>query len=1069
MKNILYACHCILNTMYQKTIVIFFCLFVNSVLLLSQQNAMTVTGIVTDEEGVPLIGVTIIESDTNNGTITSADGSYTIRVSSQKSSLKFSYVGFNDEIITPTGSKLDVVLKEDISRLEEVLVIGYGTSIKKDFTGALSTVNTKDLSKAPVVTFDQALAGRVAGVQVSSMDGQPGGVSNIIIRGPSSLTQSNEPLYVVDGFPMEDAVSATINPEEIANISILKDASATAIYGARAANGVIVIETKKGRVEKPVITLNSTLGFQQVIKKMEMMNPYDFVRYQLEVNETSAKRLYTPANLPETDAFYNAEGRTLEDYRYIEGVDWQDLLFREPLFQLYNLSIRGGSKDTRYSVSGSFSDQKGIILNTGNKRYQGRFTLNQNISDRLSVGFTTNYSFNHQFGQKVNEGGGNSFTSYLLYRTWGYRPVTGNPDVNLLEFDDDPDNTNTNDIRLNPIISSENEHRVSDSRNFLVTAYLDYDVLKNLELKLRGSYGGTSYDWENFYNSRTPQGSKLNTANTKGINARYRHREYNYWSNENTLTYRLKFGNGHKASLLGGVSLDKRMSKSYGFSVQDLPNEELGMYGLSQGTPFEPTSDGAESTQLSYFGRLDYDYKSKYIFTATIRADGSSKFSKVNRWGYFPSAAIAWNVTEEPFMKNVSSISQSKVRLSYGLTGNNNIGDYQYLMRMDVSIPAAYSFNNQTPILGTYPSSIGNRYLKWETTEQFNVGYDFGMFDNKMELIFDFYNRKTRDLLLDADMPLSSGYLSAYKNIGTIQNRGVELTLNTLNIQKKNFQWRTNFNISFNTNKILALTDHQESKTERIRVGSSFANLYISRVGYPAGMFYGYVFDGIYQVEDFDSPSPDIYVLKSNIPDNGNSRDVIQPGHIKYKDMNGDNTIDANDMVIIGRGQPIHTGGLLNDLQYKNFNLSFLFQWSYGNKIYNANRMILDGHYSNLFFVNQFASYNDRWTPENRSNKYYKVGGHGPVGYQSSRVLEDGSYLRLKTLSLSYALPARFVNSMHLGNLTLFVSGQNLLTFTNYSGMDPETSVMNSILTPGYDYSAYPQARTVSFGFNMTL
>lgn len=1057
-----------MNKIYHKTALVLLCLIVNSVLLLAQQSAVTVTGVVTDKEGEPLIGVKIVELNTNNVTVTSSDGTYSIRVSSLKSALKFSYVGFNDETVTPLSSRLNVQLTEDISQLEEVLVIGYGTSKKKDFTGSLSVVNTEDLIKAPVTTFDQALAGRVAGVQVSSMDGQPGDVSNIIIRGPSSLTQSNKPLYVIDGIPIDDELSSIINPEEIESFNILKDASATAIYGSRAANGVIVIETKKGSVDKPLISFNSTIGFQTAIKKMEMMNPYDFVRHQLEVNETTAKLLYTRAELPHTDPNYDPEGRTLQDYHYIEGIDWQDLLFREPIYQMYNISVRGGNKDTRYSISGSYSDHQGIILNTGNKRHQGRITLNQNLSKKSNIGLTINYSNNHQFGQRVNEDGGNAVTAYLLYRTWGYRPVSGNPDLNLLDFNDDPENASLFDIRINPIVSSENEHKIYNSTNLLSTAYFDYEIIKNLKLNLRGSYGKVFSDWENFYNSRTPLGSIVNLANKKGINARYRNSENNHWSSENTLNYRFKVAKDHNFKLLGGISFSRRMFKSFGFNVQHLPTDELGMYGLSQGTTYEQSSNGTESKLLSFFTRIDYDYRSKYIFSANMRADGSSRFSKENRWGYFPSAAFAWNMTEESFMENIDAISQSKIRLSYGFSGNNNVGDYQYFMRMDSHLAHGYPFHNQKPIIGTYPTVVANHSLKWETTEQLNIGYDFGMFRNRIEFIFDFYNRKTRDLLLYADMPSSSGYTRAYKNIGTIQNRGVEFTLNTVNIQKRDFQWRSNFNISFNNNKILKLTDNQDSKIENISLGSNF-DLYISKIGYPIGMFHGYIFDGIYQVEDFDNPSPGIYVLKPNLPDNGNKRDLIQPGHIKYRDVNGDNTIDSNDQVIIGRGQPIHTGGFTNDFQYKNFNLHVLFQWSYGNHIYNANRMILDGHYANFFFVNQFASFNDRWTPENRSNKYFKVGGQGPVGYQSSRVLEDGSYLRLKTLSFSYTLPKKIVKQIYLRDLTFFVSGQNLLTFTRYSGVDPETSVRSSILTPGYDYSAYPQAKTISFGFNMNL
>ncbi len=1053
-----------------KRVFLIFTFLLPVVFAISQSNSRRITGTVIDEKGEPLIGVNVLEFGTTNGTVTDINGTYRIQITSNNPSLKFTFVGFKEELIKlDKNNTVNVVLKEDVGQLEELVVIGYGTMLKKDFTGSVSQVDTKDMMKAPVLSYDQALAGRIAGVQISSSDGQPGEGMNIVIRGPSSLTQSNSPLYVIDGFPVDDPDNASINPEEIEHLSVLKDASATAIYGARAANGVIIIETKKGKVQKPVITLNSSVGFQQVLKKMEMMNPYEFVRYQMEVNETSTKRLYTTAELPETDAFYNPNGMTLESYRNQIGIDWQDLLFTESPVHIHNIAVRGGNADTRYSVSGSLTDNQGIIINTGSKRYQGRISINQNISKKVKGGITANYSFNNRYGQQVNEGGGNSFTSYVLYRAWAYRPVSGNPDVNLLEYDDDPDNTNTSDIRINPIISSNNEHRITNSISFLTNAFLDYDITKNLTLKIRGSISNNSLDNERFYNTRTPLGSKLNTANLRGVNGFYSHSERGSWSNENTITYRNKFNRIHTLTLLGGMSMQEYYGKLYSFSVMNLPNEDLGMYGFDEGTPYLADAYGSESSQMSFFGRVDYDYKSRYLLTATLRADGSSRFSPQNRWGYFPSAAFAWNMSNEDFMKNIPAISTSKIRVSYGHTGNNRIGEYQYLSTMGMNIAASYSFNNTTPILGTYVSGIGNENLKWETTEQFNVGYDFGILKNRVEFTLDFYNRITRDLLLNADMPITSGFPKAYKNIGSIQNQGFEFTVNTVNIQRKSFQWKSNFNISFNNNKILSLTNNQESMVSSMRIGSNISNLYISKVGYPAGMFLGYVFDGIYQVEDFDSPAPDVYVLKNNLPDNGNPRNVIQPGHIKYKDMNGDYTIDGNDVVIIGRGQPIHTGGFFNDLQYKRINLSFLFQWSYGNQIYNANRLIFDGNYINQYYVNQYASFNDRWTPENRSNKYFKVGGQGPAGYQSTRVLEDGSYLRLKTLSVGYKVSDKVTKMLKMTNISFNISAQNLFTFTKYTGMDPETSVRNTVLTPGYDYSAYPQARTITFGLNVAF
>src|SRR5690606_1497413 len=397
-----------------------------------------------------------------------------------------------------------------------------------------------EMNKAPVGSFDQALAGRIAGVQVSSADGQPGNGMDIVIRGANSSTQSNAPLYVIDGFPIEDPDNSALNPEEIESINVLKDASATAIYGSRGANGVVVIETKKGKEGKPVVSLNSSVGFQQPQKKMDMMNPYDFVRYQMEVNELTAKRMYATAELdPETDTLYNPQGRTLEDYRNIEGTNWQDLLLIQSPMQIHNLAVRGGNKDTKYSLSGSIFDQEGIVLNTGSRRYQGRISLDQQISKKIKAGVTTNYSSNLQHGQRVNDGGGGNFTSYVLYRAWGYRPVTGNPNLDLVDLDSDPDNNNPSDIRINPVTSSENEYNHNNSTSFMTNLYVDYNILKDLRLRVTGSVRNYRSRLDRFYNSKTPQGSPLNRSSNRAVNGSSRYSESNTWSNENTLTYKM--------------------------------------------------------------------------------------------------------------------------------------------------------------------------------------------------------------------------------------------------------------------------------------------------------------------------------------------------------------------------------------------------------------------------------------------------------------------------------------------------------------------------------------------------
>ncbi|SMD14274.1 SusC/RagA family TonB-linked outer membrane protein [Pedobacter nyackensis] len=1037
------------------------CVFVSFLMMvfvtpLTAQQLKNVVGTVTDANtGETIPAVSIKLKRTNAVITTDANGKYGIRAN-DKDYLIFSYVGYETRTLM-VGAKttLNVALKSVPNALNEVVVIGYGAVKKSDLTGSVGIVNMDDLIKAPVASFAEALAGRIAGVQVSSSDGQPGVGMDIVIRGANSLTQSNSPLYVIDGFPVEEPDNAALNPDDILSINILKDASATAIYGSRGANGVIIIETKKGKIGKPVVALSNSFGFQQPQKTIKMMNAYEFVKLQTEISATNAA------------ASYFQNGRNLEFYRTAESIDWQDKVLRQAPMQIHNISLRGGTSQTRYSISGSIFDQEGIILNTGSNRYQGRVTIDQTISKKIKVGVTANYSKIMRNGQLVAAGGNANFTAFMMYRTWAYRPTTGT-NVNLIDYDDDPDNTNVSDLRINPVVSSLNDYTRTGTTDFTANAYLQYDILKELSLKITGTTNSKKSKLDRFFNSKTPQGSPLNRFNSLGVNGSVRNLENEIWSNENILTYNKTFNKDHKLTVMGGFSIQSSSSNSYGYSAQGLPNEELGMPGLDEGKPFGGVANASDNALMSLYGRIEYNYKSKYLLTATYRADGSSKFYMANRWGYFPSAAFAWNMQKEYFMKSWTKISNAKLRISYGVTGNNRIGDFDYFSNLALPMGNSYSFNNGTPTQSIVLSKLGNPKLKWESTEQANIGYDLGLFNNRLEFTVDVYRKTTRDLLLNADMPAASGYAKAFKNIGSIRNDGMEYSLNTINISSKTFNWSTGFNISFNKNKVLALARNQERMFSTVRVGQDSPQLYVSEIGKPAGLFYGRIFDGVYQYEDFENPSPGVYVLKKNVPGNGQTV-PIQPGHIKYRDINGDGVVDDNDMTVIGSGQPLHTGGFLNNLSYKGISLSVFLQWSYGNQIYNANRMMLDGNYLGLANTNQYASYVNRWSPENPTNENYKPGGHGPAGAQSTRVLEDGSYIRLKTVSLGYSIPSRYIKKMYMSSLSLVVSAQNLYTFTNYSGMDPEVSVLNSVLTPGFDYSAYPQARTLNFALKASF
>jgi len=1023
--------------------------------------SIEVSGKVTDEKGLALTGVSVIVKNTKIGTVTDVHGNYKITIPNQDAIIVYSFLGFvTQEFKVGNRKQLNVRLKEQIQSLGEAVVIGYGTVNKADLTGAVGQLKLEDVKKAPVGAFTEALAGRIAGVQVSSNEGQPGSLPIITIRGAGSLTQSSAPLYVVDGSPVESFDAGSINADDIMSLTVLKDASATAIYGARASNGVIVIETKKGREGKPEVNFNVSAGTQEVRKFIEVMNPYEFVKYQAELYPLNATNNY----------FQN--GRDLEYYRTIKGADWQRQLIGTGKFRKAEMSIRGGSKDTRFSISGAGFDQKGIIVNTDAARYNGRISIDHTFNKKLTGGVITALT-NTKIGGIQSSVDNAGYRNFLFYSAWGYRPVSGNNEVDFLDenVDDifDPSNPSS-DIRVNPVKNAKNTYRQRSTTDFSANGYLNYNITKDLILRARGNIITYSDDLDEFYNSKTVKGNPDNPLNTMKTQAGITYTDVSTWSNDNTLTYSKRIKKVHSISALAGFSLYSSKRKIHGVSYMNIPDEELGMSGIEKGTPYTSIASRTNFTLASFFGRLNYNYKSKYLFTGTWRADGSSKFPYKNRWGYFPSAALAWNMKNESFLKNSSIVSNSKLRVSYGITGNNRVSEFDYLPSLQISQFAAYSYKNGAPIDGLVPGGLGNSDLRWESTHQTDIGYDLGLFKDRVSLTVDLYRKQTNDLLLDADLPAITGYTKVFKNIGKIRNDGIELSLNTLNIKNKNFEWQTSFNISFNKNKVIELADGQKQMFTTLPFETNFKNaLYVAEIGSPAAMFYGYVWEGNYQFADFNNPSPGIYVLKDDIPDNGAARANIQPGDIKYKDINGDLKVNSLDMVHMGSGMPIHFGGLTNSFNYKNFDLNVFFQWSYGNKIFNANRVVLEGNTNAIVYLNQYASYANRWTPENNNNEYYRTNGQGPPGMYSTRTIEDGSYLRLKTLSLGYSLPNQIINKLKMRSLRFVLSGQNLLTFTNYSGMDPEASARNSILTPGFDYSSYPHARTLVLGINASF
>ncbi len=1016
-----------------------------------------ISGTVKDEKGNPISGVTINVIGSKVFTTSDNNGKFKIKVKNSNSVLYFSHIGFKSiETQVGNSTNLSVTLISIATVLDDIVVIGYGTVKKKDLTGSVAKVNMADLNKAPVRSFDEALAGRIAGVQVFSNDGQPGSPITISIRGNNSLTQDNSPLYVIDGFPIENPNSNVLNPAEIESIEILKDASATAIYGARGANGVIIITTKKGKVGSPVIAFDTYYGTQQNAKKMDLMDPYNFIKYQSELNPTQTANTF----------FTN--GKTLESYKNVKAVDWQGMVFRTaPIFNS-SLSLSGGTASTKYSVSGSAFSQQGTVINSDFKRYQGRLVLDQTINQKLKVGLNVNYSNLIANGTFTSSNNGLTSTG-LLYSIWGYRPISSDSaNASLINNLFDTSLVLSNDYRGNPIININNTLNRKTTNAIVANLYADFTFTPELRLRVTGGINKSELRTDAFYNSNTVKGNVLSPQGINGPNGSVVYENTNNWVNENTLTYNKKLNENNQLNILGGATFQGTTNDSYGYAAINVPNDQLGLSDLGEGIPMSVSSSNSMNTLASFLSRLNYTYRSKYLFTFSWRADCSSKFAKGSRWSYFPSASFSWKLSSEKFARDLTWLSDAKLRTSYGVTGNNRVGDYAYQYTIATPISATYQFNH-SPSRGAIPNFLGNPNLKWETTVQADLGLDASFLNQRIEITTDYYIKDTKNLLLNAALPTSMGFTSDYKNIGQVQNSGFELSISTINIREGSFTWSSSFNISFNQSKVIALTQNQESLLSTVKFDFNYASpLYVAKIAQPISQMIGYKWDGVYQLNDFNQFAGK-YVLKDNVPNNGNARNTIQPGDIKYRDINKDGVVNTNDVTVIGNPYPKHLGGLTNTFRYKGFDVNIFFQWSYGNDIVNLNRLIFDGNQLNSTNLNQFASNENRWSITNQNTTVYRTHGGGPIGTYSSRVIEDGSYLRLKTIQLGYNLPVSSLKKVAIKTLRVYASGQNLVTWTKYSGLDPEVSSYQSTLTPGADYSAYPRSRTMTIGVNVTF
>ncbi|HVG13976.1 MAG TPA: TonB-dependent receptor, partial [Chitinophagaceae bacterium] len=941
-----------------------------------------INGRVVDKDNKPLGGVSVFVAGTRTGTSTKADGSFSLTVPDGSNvSLEISSVGYQTRTFAVANqTQITITLEEDVAGLNQIVVIGYGTVRKSDVTGSVGSVSRKELTAYPVTDAMMGLQGKTTGVRVIQNSGAPGAPVTVRVRGANSLLGSNEPLYVVDGFPLTYNPNS-INPNDIESIEVLKDASATAIYGSRGANGVVMITTKKGRAGKAEVTFDSYYATQKIGNTIELMNAREFAEL---ANERAANdgfpAYFTPAQISS----------------FGEGTNWQDELFRTAPMQNHSVNVAGGNNLTQYSISGNYLGQAGIIEGSDLKRQSLRASLNQKISDKFNVSFNTTFTSSNLSQIDMNGQKGGTVLSAVLVAPPTVTPFDANGNyspVRIYPF-------SPNELR-NPLAMAKERKQKANTKYLLAGTAVTYEPVKNL--LLRSSFGVENTNTrEDIYSSRLLDNTATGQANVSAA-------DWVNILNENTASYSKQIAQDHNINLLGGFTYQQFKAKNFGTgNVTGFPLDQLETNNLASGSvPGTPLSAESKWVIVSYLGRVNYSIRNTYLLTASIRADGSSRFGEGNKWGYFPSAAFAWRASNEDFIKNISAISDLKLRASWGVTGNTAVDPYQTLNSLN-SVRTA--FNDQLYI-GYSPntSNLANPDLKWETTSQVDLGLDLGLIQNRLYLTFDYYHKKTDDLLANSPLPTSSGYTTIVKNIGKIQNKGVELGLNA-KLLNKAFKWDVNVNFSKNKSKVLQLSGNSDVFGAVIPQPLSVA-VNLVRVGQPVGVFYGYLEDGL-----------------------------DATGAIKYKDLDGVAGITSADRTIIGDPNPDYFYNIGSTMGYKNFELNVLLQGVEGADIFNVNATAVGNSF--YFGENQLKEvYYNHWSAAkpDASAKYPKISAK-TIYRESDRFVEDGSFLRLKNVQLAYNFPAAMFGVKWVKGLQLYVSGQNLWTSTKYSWYDPEVN-----------------------------
>lgn len=1030
-------------------------LFVLSILFTSIIYSQTkITGTVTDENGVPLPGVNILVKGSQKGTVSNFDGNYSIETTS-KGILEFSYIGYlTQDINIEEQTTINIAMEPSFEFIDEVVVIGYGSQKRKDVTGSVSSINSDVLKERPITNIEEALQGQATGLSISSTGGQPGADTKMNIRGISSVSGNSQPLIVVDGFPISDVATSGggnlegfsaqmsafsyINPDDIASIEVLKDASATAIYGNRGANGVIIITTKKGKKKGEAgITYSMYAGLQEMKERIDVMNFNDYTNYQQTVNPNN--RLFTA---PDGTPYTFSDGDAM-------NLDWQDEIYRTGFTQNHSISIQGSSEKTNYAASASYNQNESVLIETNFEKITNRLSLDHQFSKLLSVGGSLTYS------NIVNEGvptdGREGTAAGIVIGALSQNPFKMTNDTQAYFRragvpQQEIDNFLAGDLS-NPDNVAENTKLDKNINRTISNLYADFKFFD--WLSFRTTFGLDIYNLKDqqFYSSETPWGNLNNgVAVAANINAK------NLLS-ENYFTFS-KSIDKHSINIVTGFSYQKNLNEFNRTEGRNFQNEILGYNSLQGAAEFLASSSADELVMQSYLARGNYSYDDRYLATVSFRRDGTSRFIN-DKWGNFYSGALAWNVHNEAFLKESELISNLKLRTSIGQVGNASVPVQGALLDQQFS---NYTFNGNV-VNGVSPQNLENPDLTWETTTQTNAGIDIGLFDNALNIAADYYVKNTEDLLLLTPVTIATGFSSGWFNIGEIQNTGFELSVDYALKTNGGFGWNTKFNFSTQKNEIKALGNDGEPIFIDVNFDAISTDEVILQVGGSINDLYGYTTDGIYLPTDFNPDGTPI----DGVPTAGAGE---QPGDIKYSDLNNDGTIDGFDRTVIGNTLPDIFGSWSNSFSFKGIDLDVVFQYSYGNDIFNATNTRISSFPGGS--ANQTSNWLDRWTPENpNSTQYARVPSLRPADY----LVEDGSFIRLQTIRLGFNLPSEVTSALKIKSAKIYVAGNNLAVFTKYSGYDPEVT-SNQVdyrypFVQGFDYGGFPRATTYMMGLNV--